>query len=328
MNTRTPRALIALVAGFSLFAAACGSDDDSASADSSPADTASAEPGGDTTTPPTTPGTDAAPDTSEAIGVPERIVSLSPTHTEMLFAIGAGDRLVAVDEFSDFPAEALELPNELSGFEPNVEAIAAYEPDLVVIGGDFTGLGEQLDAIGIAWWDGPAAMTLDDTYAQIEQLGAATGQVAEAAELVVRMQTDIDAIVAETVVPDEPLTLYHELDPTYFSADSTTFIGELYSLLGLQNIADRAEGDSGGFPQLNAEFIVSADPDLIFLADTKCCAETAETVAARDGWGAIAAVVNGNVIEMDDDIASRWGPRVVDYLAEVSAAVEQALVPA
>ena len=323
MNTRTPRALIALLAGFTLFAAACGSDDDSASA---PEESAPVEAG--TETPATTPATDVAPDTSEAIAVPERIVSLSPTHTEMLFAIGAGDRLVAVDEFSDFPAEALELPNELSGFEPNVEAIAAYEPDLVVIGGDFTGLGDQLDAIGISWWDGPAAMTLADTYAQIEQLGAATGQVAEAAELVAQMQTDIDAIVAETVVPEEPLTLYHELDPTYFSADSTTFIGELYSLLGLQNIADRAGDDSGGFPQLNAEFIVSADPDLIFLADTKCCAETAETVAARDGWGAIAAVVNGNVIEMDDDIASRWGPRVVDYLAEVSAAVEQALVPA
>jgi iron complex transport system substrate-binding protein len=142
------------------------------------------------------------------------------------------------------------------------------------------------------------------------------------------MQIDIDAIVADTVVPDEPLTFYHELDPTYFSADSTTFIGELYSLLGLRNIADRAEGNSGGFPQLNAEFIVSADPDLIFLADTKCCGESGETVAARDGWGAITAVVDGNVIEMDDDVASRWGPRVVDYLAAVSAAVDQALVAA
>jgi iron complex transport system substrate-binding protein len=246
----------------------------------------------------------------------------------MLFAIGAGDRLVAVDEFSDHPAEALELPNELSGFEPNVEAIAAFEPDLVVIGGDFTGLGDQLDAVGIAWWDGPAAVTLDDTYAQLEQLGAVTGQDSEAAELVAQMQADIDAIIGDTTVPDEPLTFYHELDPTYFSADSTTFIGEIYSLLGLQNIADRAEGDSGGFPQLNAEFIVSADPDLIFLADTKCCGETAETVAARDGWGSISAVVDGNVVEMDDDIASRWGPRVVDYLAAVSAAVEQALAPA
>jgi iron complex transport system substrate-binding protein len=255
-------------------------------------------------------------------------VSLSPTHTEILFAIGAGDRLVAVDEFSDFPAEALELPNELSGFEPNVEAIAAYEPDLVLIGGDFTGLGAQLDALGIGWWDGPAAMTLDDTFEQIEQLGAVTGEIAAAADLVAQMQIDIDAIVADTVVPDEPLTFYHELDPTYFSADSTTFIGELYSLLGLRNIADRAEGNSGGFPQLNAEFIVSADPDLIFLADTKCCGESGETVAARDGWGAITAVVDGNVIEMDDDVASRWGPRVVDYLAAVSAAVDQALVAA
>jgi iron complex transport system substrate-binding protein len=333
MNTRTPRALVALVAGVSLITAACGSDDDAASTPSpSVTDDASATtaaPGDEpaSTAPSSTPA-ESADDPADAGAPPERIVSLSPTHTEMLFAVGAADRLVAVDEFSDFPAEALELPNDLSGFEPNVEAIAAYEPDLVVIGGDFTGLGEQLDAIGIAWWDGPAAMTLDDTYTQIEQLGAVTGQIAEAAELVAQMQTDIDAIVAETDVPDEPLTFYHELDPTYFSADSTTFIGELYSLLGLQNIADRAEGDSGGFPQLNAEFIVSADPDLIFLADTKCCGESAGTVAARDGWGAISAVVNGNVIEMDDDIASRWGPRVVDYLAAVSAAVERALVAA
>ena len=165
-------------------------------------------------------------------------------------------------------------------------------------------------------------MTLDDTYAQIEQLGALTGHVAEAAELVGQMQTDIDQIVADTPVPDVPLTLYHELDSSFFSADSTTFIGELYGLLGLQNIADQAEGDSGGYPQLNAEFIVSANPDLIFLADTICCGESAETVAARPGWDAITAVQNGNVIEMNDDIASRWGPRVVDYLAAVSAAVQ------
>ncbi len=255
-------------------------------------------------------------------------MSLSPTHTEMLFAIGAGDQLVAVDDFSNYPAEALELPNDLSGFEPNVEAIAAYDPDLVVIGGDFTGLGDQLDEFGIAWWDGPAALTLDDTYAQIEQLGAATGHVGEAAELVASMQTEIEAIVAANPAPEVPLTFYHELDSTLYSADSTTFIGEIYSLLGLRNIADQVEGDSGGFPQLNAEFVVSADPDLIFLADTVCCGESAETVAARDGWAGITAVQNGNVIEMNDDIASRWGPRIVEYLAAVAAAVQRASVPA
>ena len=197
-----------------------------------------------------------------------------------------------------------------------------------MIGGDFSGLGAQLDEIDVAWWDGPAALTLEDTYAQIEQLGAATGHVGEAAELVGQMQADIDQIIADTPEMEVPLTLYHELDSSFFSADSTTFIGELYGLLGLRNIADEAEGNSGGYPQLNAEFIVSANPDLIFLADTICCGESAETVAARPGWDAISAVQNGNVIEMSDDIASRWGPRVVDYLAAVSAAVQKAAVPA
>ena len=326
MRTSTPtpmrRLLIGAVAGLTLFtASACGSDD------------ASSDAGGGSTLPPASPETTVlatptdAPQTTEVAAgeFPDRIVSLSPTATEMMFAIGAGDQLIAVDDQSNYPAEALELPNELSGFEPNVEAIAALEPDLVLIGGDFTGLGEQLDALDIPWWDGPAATILDDSYRQIEELGDATGNSEAADALVKEMQAGVDEIVLALPRLAEPLTIFHELDPTLFSADSTTFIGELYSLLGLQNIADGAEGDSGGFPQLNPEFIVSADPDLIFLADTKCCAETAETVAARPGWDAIAAVRNGNVFEMDDDVASRWGPRVVEYLRIVSGAVQQAV---
>ncbi len=330
MNTRT---LVAVVAGLSLVAAACGSDSDESTSTAAPTtESVSTEPV-DTEPVDTEPAATEPTDTESATiddipTAPERVVSLSPTHTEIMFAIGAGDLLVAVDDFSYYPAEALELPNELSGFEPNIEAIAAFEPDLVLIGGDFTGLGDQLAELGIASWDGPAAVTISDTYAQIEQLGAATGQVAEAAELVSSMQARIDEIVAATPNSEVPFSYYHELDPTYFSADSSTFIGEVYSLLGLVNIADADESESFGFPQLNAEVIIDSNPDLIFLADTKCCAETAETVAARPGWDAIAAVQNGNVIEMDDDIASRWGPRIVDYLEAVAAAVEQAAVPA
>ncbi len=313
MKTRT---LVAALAGLSLVAAACGSDD-----------TATTEPA--TTEPASTEPAATEPVTTDEVSAgPERVVSLSPTHTEMMYAIGAGDLLVAVDEFSNYPPEVLELPNELSGFEPNIEAIAAFEPDLVLIGGDFTGLGDQLAELGIASWDGPAAVTVSDTYAQIEQLGAATGNVAEAAELVSSMQTRIDELVAESGDSGAGLTYYHELDPSYFSADSTTFIGAVYSLLGLVNIADADESESFGFPQLNAEVIIDSNPDLIFLADTKCCAMDAETVGARPGWDAIAAVQNGNVIEMDDDIASRWGPRIVDYLEAVAAAVQQAVVPA
>ena len=330
MHTSTPtpmrRLLIGAVAGLTLFfAAACGSDDNaSTGADGSDVTVAAtiADSVADTVAPA---ATDAPPASDAPAGeFPERVVSLSPTATEMMFAIGAGDQLIAVDDQSNYPAEALELPNELSGFEPNVEAIAALEPDLVLIGGDFTGLGAQLDELGVAWWDGPAALTLDDSYRQIAELGDATGNSEAADALVKEMQAGVEEIVLAAPEPAEPLSIYHELDPTLYSADSTTFIGELYSLLGLQNIADSAEGDSGGFPQLNPEFIVSANPDLIFLADTKCCAETAETVAARPGWDAIVAVQNGNVFEMDDDIASRWGPRVVEYLQIVSEAVAQA----
>jgi iron complex transport system substrate-binding protein len=300
------RRVLGAVAALGIVVAACGSDDPSGT--DAPDSSAVAE--------------SVAPDsTGGAADVDQRIVSLSPTHTEILFAIGAGDQLVAVDQFSDHPAEATSLPNELSAFDNNVEAVAAYEPDLVVIGGDFNGLGPQLDELGIAWWDGPAASTVDDTYRQIEELGAATGHESGAQELVESMQSSIDEIVATTPTPAEPLSIFHEIDETLFSLDSTTLFGELYGLLGLRNIADTAEGDSGGYPQLSAEFVVSADPDLIFLADTKCCGQSLETVAARDGWADMTAVRSGNVIALDDDIASRWGPRIVDFLRAVSDAV-------
>jgi iron complex transport system substrate-binding protein len=317
MNThsgRFGRRLLGAVAGLALLTAACGSDDASSSDASSETSVAEA-------TAPEAPTTVDSVDDADSGGDVERVVSLSPTHTEMMFAIGAGDLLVAVDQFSDYPEEAQALPNELSAFDNNVEAIAAYEPDLVLIGGDFNGLGPQLDELGIGWWDGPAASTIDDTFRQIEELGAATGREAEAAALVESMQSEIDEIVAATPTPDEPLTIFHEIDDTLFSLDSTTLFGELYGLLGLQNIADSAEGDSGGYPQLSAEFVVSADPDLIFLADTKCCGQSLETVAARDGWADMTAVQTGNVIGLDDDVASRWGPRIVDFLQAVSDAV-------
>ena len=316
MNThprRPSRRLLGAVAGLALIAAACGSDDSSSS-------DATQAPAVDETSAPVSAASDGDP-TGVGDGIDQRVVSLSPTHTEMMFAIDAGDQLVAVDQFSDHPAEAQALPNELSAFDNNVEAIAAYEPDLVLIGGDFNGLGPQLDELGISWWDGPAAVTIEDTYRQIEELGAATGREPEADALVASMQAEIDEIVAATPTADQPLTVFHELDDTLFSLDSTTLFGELYGLLGLQNIADTAEGNSGGYPQLSAEFVVSADPDFIFLADTKCCGQSLVTVAARDGWADMTAVQSGNVIELDDDVASRWGPRVVDFLAAVSDAV-------
>ena len=251
---------------------------------------------------------------------PQRIVSLSPSHTEMLFAIGAGEQVVAVDSLSTYPAETEAVLTDLSAFEPNVEAISAYEPDLVVISDDSSGISGQLAAIGIDTWIGLAPTTLDEVYEQIAELGDRVGRAEGAEALVSDMSSSIDEIVSGAPALDEPLTYYHELDDTYFSVTSNTFIGSLYSMLGLRNIADATEGDTD-YPQLSAEFIVTQDPNLIFLADTKCCGVSADTVAARPGWEDLTAVTNGNVIEMDDDIASRWGPRVVDYLRAIAEAI-------
>jgi len=300
---------VAALAALLLISAACG--DDSKSYDTTDDTTAG-------TTASTTADTTAATTGDTTADAPQAIISLSPSSTEMLFAIGAGAQVIAVDQYSDFPAAALELPHDLSGFEPNVEAIAALSPDLVVMESD--AVQEQLEALGITVFVALAPPTFDDLYTQIEQLGAATGHIGEAAELVGQMQTDIAAALAAVPAPTEPLSMYHELDPTLYTITSGSFIGQVYTLFGLTNIADGVE-PGNDYPQLNVEYIISSAPDLIFLADTKYALESPATVAARPGWDAIPAVANGNVIPMDDDIASRWGPRIVDYIKAVSAAL-------
>lgn len=278
----------------------------------------------------TSPATTAAPTTVAAAAtttstLPElsRIVSLSPTATEMLFAIGAGGQVLAIDDQSNYPPEALKKPHDLSGFQPNVEAIAALKPDEVVIGDDSSGLSKQLDALGLKTWVGAAATSFDSVYQQIEQLGAMTGHVAEAAALVLKMQTEIAATIKDVPKPAKPLTYYHELDNTYYSVTGNTFIGQVYALFGLQSIADTQEVSSD-YPQLSAEAIISANPDFIFLADGGF-GESPASVAARPGWGSLKAVTNGNVIVVDADISSRWGPRIVDYVKAIAAAIAKAV---
>jgi iron complex transport system substrate-binding protein len=255
---------------------------------------------------------------------PERIVSLSATATEILFAIDAGEQVVAVDDQSNFPATA--PITDLSGFQPNVEAIAGYAPDLVVVSFDPGGLMKSLKALAIPTLMQPAAASMRDAYDQIADLGTATGHGEEAAALVAQMRSDIAAIVASVPQPAQPLGVYHELDDTYYSATSQTFVGKIYRAFGLENIADGAIGRAGGYPQLSSEYIVSADPDLIVLADTKCCGQSEETVGARPGWSSISALHSGVVLAADDDIVSRWGPRVVDFyqlVADAVIAIEQ-----
>jgi iron complex transport system substrate-binding protein len=250
---------------------------------------------------------------------PTRIVSLSPTATEDLFAIGAGKQVVAVDNQSNYPARAPKT--KLSGYTPNAEAIAKYKPDLVVVQDNLGRIVDALQKLRIPVLVQPTARKLSDAYAQIRQLGTATGRNAAAARLVAQMQKQIAAAVKSVPKRSAALTVYHELDPTYYSATSKTFIGRVYALFGLRNIADAADKTGSGFPQLSAEYIVSANPDLIVLADTKCCAQTAAKLSQRPGWSTIAAIQKGGVVAASDDVASRWGPRVVDFVRLVAAKV-------
>ncbi len=254
---------------------------------------------------------------------PTAIVSLSPTATEMLYAIGAGSQVKAVDEYSDYPARAPRT--DLDGNNPNVEAIASYKPDLVVVSDEAPGLDKQLDELGIPVLSDPAAANLSGEYAQFEELGKATGHEVQAGAEVTKIKSEISKIVQSVHKSARPLTYYYELDQTYYTATSSTFIGQVLGLLGMHSIADAAKGAaaSGGYPQLSGEFILKSNPDYILLADTICCGQSPATVAARPGWSNLDAVKHGRVLELNDDIASRWGPRIVILLSEVAAELKQ-----
>lgn len=255
---------------------------------------------------------------------PQRIVSLSPTTTEILFAVGAGENVVAVDEYSNYPEEA-PLQEGLSGYTPNVEAVLDYDPDLVVIMTRAEGLVEGLNAAGVPVLVVPASDDIDHTYEQIETLGEATGNAAEATELVEQMQVDITEALAS--VPqdfkDKELTYYHEVSSSYHSIADATYLGQIYAEFGLESIA--TGGDE--YPQLTSEAIVAANPDLIFLANGKAEGMDAGTVASRPGWETIDAVAHDQVINIDDDLASRWGPRVPELVEQIAEDINQLIIP-
>jgi iron complex transport system substrate-binding protein len=250
---------------------------------------------------------------------PTRVVSLSPSATESLFAIGAGRQIVAVDDQSDYPKNAPKTA--LSGFTPNVEAIASYRPDLVITSYNPRGLVESLTRLRIPVIFHDAPRSLAGAYQQIRQLGLVTGRQTGAARLVRTMKTRISRIVKAGRQKASRLSVYHELSPDYYSASSKSFVGQLYVAFGLKNIADEADTAGTGYPQLSAEYIVSSSPDLIVLADSVCCGQKPSTVAARPGWDRVSAVRTGSIVRVHDSIASRWGPRLVSFFRALSAAL-------
>jgi iron complex transport system substrate-binding protein len=250
-----------------------------------------------------------------------RIISLSPTVTEDLFAIGAGKQVIAVDNQSNYPKRAPQT--SLSGFNPNAEVVANYHPDLVLISYDPGDFASQLRQLGIKVRFEAAANNLKQAYEQILGIGRLTGHTRGAKAVVHSMRAHLAAIVAGVPTTRRHLRVYHELDPSYYSATSSTFIGSVYKLFGFRDIADAAGSAGGGYPQLSGEYIIAKDPQIVVLADTKCCGQSYTTVAGRPGWSNIAAVQHHRVVGANDDVASRWGPRIVQFARTVARIAKQ-----
>lgn len=303
MNNHHPRRIVVATVAFVALATGCGSDDRAATDGADRAATCRGVEG---------------PQSLD--GPAEKMISLSSSFTEMVYAMDASDHLFAVDTYSDYPAEAAAKEPRLDGFSPNVEVIAGYEPDLVLISYDPGSLKEQLCGLGIAVWEEPEAATLEDIYVQIGAIGELTGHPENADELTARMRSDI-AEAVESAKADGK-TYYFEIDTTNYAFTSYSYQGELLKLFGMKSIADEGASKGMGSQQMNVESIIAADPDVIFLGDTKYEMQSMATIAARPGWAEMSAVRDGRVIELDDDIVSRWGPRVVDLAWAIAAGLE------
>ena len=324
MKLYTP--LLALAVALAVCLTACGSDDNASStpthastvtATAAPTlasgpffDCTAAHPGTvpDTSSFPVT-VTDGTGATVTLSALPAHIASLDAAHTEVLYAIGAAGQVAAVDKYSDCPAETSSLP-KIDSFNISLEAITAEHPDLVVLG--FTAgsdIVSGLQGAGITVLTQPSPPDINGVYDDIEVMGKVTGHAGEADALVTSMSNQMRAISAETAGKTPP-TVYHEVDNTYYSVGPGSFIDGLYKTLGAKNVA-ATSGEA--YPQLSAEAIIAANPDVIILAD-EGSGESATTVAARPGWSVIKAVQNHRVYTVNPDIVSRPGPRIVDAL--------------
>jgi iron complex transport system substrate-binding protein len=297
-------ALVLLAALFTALAVACDDDDD----EDDGADATDAPKATETADFPLTLTDDAGAEVTVE-EEPERIVALAPSFVEVLFAVDAGERVVAVDENSDYPAEVASLP-KLSGFDPSVEAIVAEEPDLVLIQFDPGGLTDALEASDVTVVTLASPEDMEGVYKQINTIGRLSGHADEATDVVSVMREDVADVVATIPEGIESPSVFHEVDNTLYSVGPGSFIHDIYVILLAENVA----ADAGSaYPQLNNEAVIAANPDVIILADEEF-GETLETVAARPGWSTIAAVQSGRVHGVAPDLISRPGPRLPETI--------------
>jgi len=259
--------------------------------------------------------------TVELEGVAERIVSCAPTPTEILFAVGAGPQVVGVDDYSDYPAAAQELPN-IGSYTLNLEAIIALQPDLIV-SSDLVPLSqlELLEDQGIPYFIF-ATRTLEMVYKDISMAGIITGHVSEAEALVSSLKDRAEAVTSKTLAEGVAKPkVYVEYYPMWTYGPGS-FGDDLIRLAGGINIAANTSSE---YPMVTDEFVIAQNPDVIIYTTGVMSTTTAETIASRPGWGSITAVNEEQIQSIDDNLVSRYGPRVVDGLEELAEMVHPEL---
>jgi iron complex transport system substrate-binding protein len=261
--------------------------------------------------------TDIAGRTVTIAGTPERLISLAPSTTEILFAIGLAPKLVATDDFSDYPAEAKNLP-KIGGLNGayNFEQIIALKPDLIFAAGitapEAIAKLEELKLPVVVV--GAEKTSFESVFADIALVGQATGQDAQAKQVITAMKDQLAALNAKLATAKEKPLVYWELDATDptkpFSVGPGNFVGDMIALAGGTNVFEKVESP---FPQVSAEQVVAANPDVIILSDA-AYGITVESVLKRPGWQVITAVKQQRVAPIDDNLVSRPGPRLVEGL--------------
>ena len=264
--------------------------------------------------------------TVEIVSSPQRIVSLAPSNTEILFALGLGDKVVGVTDFCDYPEEAKSI-EKVGGMEHNLEKIVALNPDLVLaIGGSPAQVEKatEMEKLGLAVLVLEPG-DIEGIMANIELVGKATGAEKEASQLVAELRKRFDDIIARAKGAESSPTVFFELDATDPSKPYTpgpgSFIDALISLAGGSNVAASAKMQ---WAQLSTEEIIAQDPEVIVLGDAGY-GVTVEMVKERPGWSVITAVKNGAIYPIDDILISRPGPRIIDGLEALARIIHPEL---
>ena len=257
------------------------------------------------------------PSNALAENKPNKIISLSPSLTEILFAIGAASQVIAVDNQSNFPKNVPRT--RLSAYEPNLEAIASFKPDLVVLSYDISDAVKGLNLVGIDTLLLPTPKDFSEILKQIMVLGESTGNIKKANKLIIDMEDKMRRLTAVRK-KRRPIKIYHEIDENYYSASSFSFIGSIYQMLNLTNIADNADKGGHGYPKLSPEYIISSNPDIIILPGKN--SSYIGRIIERPGWKHISAVKNKKFLRVEPDVASRWGPRVPEFANSIVGFLE------